>query len=192
MIDWVELEKICDNCTRCDLHKTRTHLVFGEGDIHTHLMFIGEAPGEQEDLSGTPFVGKSGQLFNKILASVNIPREEIYIANIVKCRPPRNRNPLETEKNACLPYLRNQVKLIHPKIIVCLGRVSAQSIINKNFRITKEHGVWVDRKGYYLIATYHPSALLRDPTKKREAWEDFKKIKAKYTEVMQKNNSHQY
>ncbi len=182
MVDWVELEKKCNNCTGCDLHKTRTHMVFGKGDIHTNLMFIGEAPGEQEDLSGTPFVGKSGQLFNKILASVNISREEIYITNIVKCRPPKNRNPLETEKNSCLPYLRNQVRLIHPKIIVCLGRVSAQSIINKNFRITKEHGIWVYRKGYYLISTYHPSALLRDPSKKRDAWEDFKKIKAKYSE----------
>ncbi|GMQ61445.1 uracil-DNA glycosylase [Vallitalea maricola] len=183
MLDWNELEKICNNCTRCDLYKTRHHMVFGKGDINTNLMFIGEGPGEQEDLTGTPFVGKSGQLFDKILKAVDITREEIYIANIVKCRPPRNRNPLENEKNACLPYLRYQVKLIQPKIIVCLGRVSAQCIIDKNFRITREHGKWVNRKGYNLIATYHPSALLRDPSKKRDAWEDFKKIKEKYIEM---------
>lgn len=182
MHDWIELEKICNNCTKCDLHKTRTNMVFGKGNIHTNLMFIGEAPGEQEDLSGIPFVGKSGQLFSKILDSVDISREEIYIANIMKCRPPKNRNPLNIEKESCLPYLRNQVKLIHPKIIVCLGRVSAQSIIGPNFKITKEHGIFFDRKGYSLIATYHPSALLRDPSKKRATWEDFKKIKAKYDE----------
>ncbi|GMQ56650.1 uracil-DNA glycosylase [Vallitalea sediminicola] len=184
MLDWIELEKSCNNCTRCDLYKTRHNMVFGKGNINTDLMFIGEGPGEQEDLTGTPFVGKSGQLFDKILKAVDITREEIYIANIVKCRPPRNRNPLENEKNACLPYLRHQVKLIQPKIIVCLGRVSAQCIINKSFRITREHGTWVDRKGYHLIATYHPSALLRDPSKKRDAWEDFKKIKEKYAELI--------
>ena len=149
-------------------------------------MFIGEAPGEQEDLSGIPFVGKSGQLFNKILTSVDISREEIYIANIIKCRPPKNRNPLDIEKISCLPFLRNQVKLIHPKIIVCLGRVSAQSIISPNLKITKEHGIWFYRKGYFLIATYHPSALLRDPSKKRDTWEDFKTIKTKYDEVSEK------
>jgi DNA polymerase len=168
---------------KCDLYKTRHNVVFGKGDINTNLMFIGEGPGEQEDLTGTPFVGKSGQLFDKILKAIDITREEIYIANIVKCRPPKNRNPLEKEKKSCLPYLRHQVKLIHPKIIVCLGRVSAQCIIDKNFKITKEHGKWVDRKGYSLIATYHPSALLRDPSKKRDAWEDFKKIKEKYIEI---------
>jgi DNA polymerase len=187
MLDWTNLKKTCNNCTNCNLHISRTNIVFGKGNINTKLMFIGEAPGEQEDLSGIPFVGKSGQLFNKILDAINITREDIYIANIVKCRPPKNRNPHEAEKKACIPYLRNQVKLIHPKIIVCLGRVSAQSIIDKNFRITKEHGVWFERKGYYLIATYHPSALLRDPSKKRGAWEDFKKIKAKYFELMQEN-----
>ncbi|MBU3181544.1 uracil-DNA glycosylase [Clostridium psychrophilum] len=187
MVDWTELEKMCNNCTKCDLHKTKTNMVFGQGDIHTNLMFIGEAPGEQEDLSGIPFVGKSGQLFDKILTSVDISREEIYIANIIKCRPSQNRNPLDIEKKSCLPFLRNQVKLIHPKIIVCLGRVSAQSIINPNFKITKEHGIWFYRKGYCLIATYHPSALLRDPSKKRDAWEDFKTIKTKYDEFREKN-----
>lgn len=183
MVNLNELEEMCKNCTRCGLYKTRTNVVFGKGDTDADLMFIAEAPGEQEDLSGIPFVGRSGQLLDKILASVDISREEIYISNIVKCRPPRNRNPLDAEKEACLPFLRNQVKLIHPKIIVCLGRVAAQSIIDPNFRITREHGTFFYRKGYYFIATYHPSALLRDPSKKREAWEDFKKIKAKYDEI---------
>lgn len=187
MVDWTHLEKMCNLCIKCDLHKTKTNMVFGQGDIHTNLMFIGEAPGEQEDLSGIPFVGKSGQLFDKILTSVDISRDEIYIANIIKCRPPQNRNPLDIERNLCLPFLRNQVKLIHPKIIVCLGRVSAQSIINPNFKITKEHGIWFYRKGYCLIATYHPSALLRDPSKKRDSWEDFKTIKTKYDEVREKD-----
>lgn len=183
MNTWSELEQICNGCTNCSLHQTRHHVVFGKGNQQTSLMFIGEAPGEQEDLSGIPFVGKSGQLFDKILASVNIRREDIYIANILKCRPPKNRNPLESEKSACLPYLRSQVKLIQPSIIICLGRVASQVIIKPDLKITKEHGVWFEQKGYYLMATYHPSALLRDPSKKRDSWEDFKKIKAKYDEV---------
>lgn len=183
MVDWTEFERICKNCTKCDLHNTRTNIVFGQGDLHTDLMFISEAPGEQEDLSGVPFVGKSGQLFDKILASVELTRDEIYIANILKCRPPRNRNPLDSEKEACLPYLRYQVQLIHPKIIVCLGRIASQSIIKPDLKITREHGVFFYKNGYCLIPTYHPSALLRDPSKKRDIWEDFKKIKAKYDEV---------
>jgi DNA polymerase len=183
MGEWEQLEKMCHQCTRCELHKTRNNVVFGKGDIHTPLMFIGEAPGEQEDLSGVPFVGKSGQLFDKIIASVDITRQEIFIANILKCRPPGNRNPQADERKACLPYLRKQVSLIHPDIIVCLGRVAAQTIIDLEIKITREHGIWFEQKGYLLIATYHPSALLRDPSKKRDAWEDFKKIKAKYEEV---------
>ena len=183
MVDLKQLEEMCKNCTKCDLHKTRNNLVFGMGNANTDLMFIGEAPGEQEDLTGVPFVGKSGQLFDKILEAVDITREEIFIGNVIKCRPPKNRNPSEIEKQACLPYLRKQVSLIHPKIIVCLGRVAAQTIIKPDLKITKEHGIWTERKGYNMIATYHPSFLLRDPSRKREAWEDFKKIKAKYEEV---------
>lgn len=183
MNDLNELIQLCENCKKCKLHETRHHMVFGQGNPNANLMFISESPGEQEDLTGVPFVGKSGKLFDKILASVDITRDQIYIANILKCRPPKNRNPLETEKEACLPYLREQVKLIHPKIIVCLGRISAQSIIRSDFKITKEHGIWINKKGYYLIATYHPSALLRDPSKKRDVWEDFKQIKAKYNEI---------
>lgn len=183
MVDWDEFEKICQTCTKCDLHQTRNKIVFGKGDLHTDLMIISEAPGEQEDLTGIPFVGKSGQLLDKILAAVELSRDKIYLANILKCHPPRNRNPLESEKEACLPYLRYQVQLIHPKIIVCLGRVASQTIIKPDLKITKEHGTFFYRKGYCLIPTYHPSALLRDPSKKRDSWEDFKKIKEKYDEL---------
>lgn len=182
-MDLVMLEEMCKTCTKCELHKTRNNIVFGKGDTNTNLMFVGEAPGEQEDKTGIPFVGKSGQLFDKILAAIDLSRDEIFISNIVKCRPPKNRNPREEEKQACLPYLRKQVSLIHPKIIVCLGRVAAQTIIKPDLKITREHGVWFEKAGYYMIATYHPSALLRDASRKPEAWEDYKKIKAKYIEI---------
>lgn len=180
-----QLNSICQSCTNCKLHQTRTNVVFGQGDAKASLMFIGEGPGSQEDLTGIPFVGKSGQLLDKIFEAIDITRDDIYIANIVKCRPPGNRNPMEQEMCACMPYLRHQVKLIHPRIIVCLGRVAAQKIIRPDFRITKEHGIWTERKGYWLMATYHPSALLRDPSKKKDAWEDFKKIKAKLEEFIE-------
>ncbi len=183
MVNWDELKKLCVSCKKCDLYKTRTNVVLGKGNFNTNLMFVAEAPGRQEDLIGTPFVGNSGQLFDKILEAVDITRDEIYLTNIVKCRPPENRNPTDKEKQACLPYLRNQVALIHPKIIVCLGRVAAQTIIRPDFKITKEHGIFFERKGYFLTATYHPSALLRDPSKKKDAWEDFKAIKSKFDEV---------
>lgn len=176
-MDWNSLEQICKICKKCDLHQTRTKVVFGEGDQNTDLVFISEAPGQYEDETGRPYVGKSGQLFDKIIASVGISRSEIYLANILKCRPPDNRDPLEEEREACLPYLRYQIKLIQPKIIVCLGRVSAQTIIHPDFKITRDHGMWIERKGFYMTASYHPSALLRDPSKKRLVWDDFKKIK---------------
>jgi DNA polymerase len=180
MLNWDELEKECYECKKCELYKERNNVVIGAGNRNADLMIISEGPGKQEDLTGKLFVGKSGQLLDKILESVNLSREEIYIANIVKCRPPNNRDPIEKEKQACLPYLRNQFSLIQPKIIVCLGRVASQAIIDKSFRITKEHGVWIERKNCSIIGTYHPAALLRDPSKKREVWEDFKKIKKKY------------
>ncbi|MCK5764111.1 MAG: uracil-DNA glycosylase [Clostridiales bacterium] len=180
MLTWNELEEACKTCQKCKLSETRNNIVFGEGNKSAKIIFISEAPGEQEDLTGRPYVGKSGKLFDKIIASVNISREEIYLANILKCRPPNNRDPLNDERKTCLPYLRNQVKLIHPKIIVCLGRVAAQTIIDPSFKITKDHGRWIERNGYYLFATFHPSALLRDPSKKRIVWEDFKEIKRKY------------
>lgn len=182
MPGWEELERLCQQCRRCSLYKSRKNLVFGTGNKNADLMFIGEGPGREEDETGIPFVGRSGRLLNKILEAVEIKREDVYIANIVKCRPPGNRNPLEEEKEACLPFLRYQVALVRPRIIVCLGSVAARSIIDKDYRITKDHGKWIERKGYYLTATYHPSALLRVPARKKEAWEDFKKIKEKLVE----------
>lgn len=179
MLDWTELEKSCQQCKKCLLYKTREKLVFGSGNKNAKLVLIGEGPGQQENETGIPFVGRSGQLLDRILEAVSIKREDVYIANIVKCHPPQNRDPLKEERDACLPFLRNQVALIRPGIIVCLGRVAAQTIIDPGFRITKDHGQWTVRKGYFLTATYHPSALLRDPSRKREAWEDFKEIKEK-------------
>lgn len=179
MLGWDELEKCCQQCKRCSLYKSRNKLVFGSGNKKAKLVFIGEGPGQEEDKTGIPFVGRSGQLLDKILEAVNIKREDVYIANIVKCRPPGNRDPLKEERDACLPFLRNQVALIRPGIIVCLGRVAAQTIIDPDFRISKDRSRWIERKGYFLTATYHPSALLRAPARKREAWEDFKLIKEK-------------
>ena len=183
MTDWERLEAYCTNCKRCDLAENRHNVVIGDGNKSAKIMLIGEGPGEQEDLQGKAFVGPAGKLLDKMLLSIGLDRNSVYIANIVKCRPPHNRDPKPEEANMCLPFLREQVKLCKPKIIVCLGRVAAQQIIKPDFRITREHGVWVERKGYYLIATYHPSALLRDPSKKRDAYEDLLKIQAKLTEI---------
>ncbi|MGB9680499.1 MAG: uracil-DNA glycosylase [Thermoanaerobacteraceae bacterium] len=174
-----ELYMECLNCKKCNLSNTRNNVVFGEGSYKSKIMFIGEGPGKDEDLQGKPFVGRAGQLLNKMLEAINLKREDIYIANIVKCRPPNNRVPLEEEIQACIPYLRNQVAIISPKIIVCLGSTAAKAIIDKNFKITAMRGRWYERKGVSIIATYHPAALLRDPGKKTEAWEDFKAIKEK-------------
>ena len=140
-------------------------------------MFVGEAPGEQEDLSGTPFVGRAGQLLDKFLYAVDIPREDVYIANILKCRPPKNRDPQPAEEDACIGYLREQVKLIKPKIIVCLGRIAAMRLIDPNYKITKEHGTWVKKGNYLMTAVYHPALLLRDPRRKEEMLTDMKMIK---------------
>ena len=149
-------------------------------------MFVGEAPGEQEDLSGTPFVGRAGQLLDKFLYAVDIKREDVYIANILKCRPPKNRDPLPEEEEACIGYLREQVRLIQPKLIVCLGRISAMKLIKPDYKITKEHGTWVQKGNYYMTAVYHPAALLRDPRKKEEMLEDMKAIRQKLDELADK------
>ncbi|MGI5960238.1 MAG: uracil-DNA glycosylase [Massiliimalia sp.] len=183
MHTWEELNGFCLQCRRCPLWETRTQVIVGEGDPHAIIMLVGEAPGEQEDLIGRPFVGPSGQLLSKMLASVGLKREKIYLTNVVKCRPPQNREPRAKEQEACLHYLRYQVRLIKPKIIVCLGRVAAQALIDPKFRITKEHGVWQEEKGFWMMATYHPSALLRYPEHKPEAYEDLKSLRAKLEEV---------
>ncbi len=167
----------CAACKKCELGATRTNCVFGVGNPHADLMFVGEAPGEQEDLSGIPFVGRAGQLLDKFLYAVDIDRSDVYIANILKCRPPKNRDPLPEEEDACIGYLREQVRLIRPKIIVCLGRISAMRLIKPDFKITKEHGVWFEKGNFVMTAVYHPAALLRDPRKKEEMLEDMKKIK---------------
>lgn len=183
MLGWDRLEEVCNNCKKCRLHESRNRLVFGKGNKKAPVMFVGEGPGRDEDATGIPFVGKAGQMFSKILAASAIEQEDIYVGNIVKCRPPANRIPAPDEAKACLPYLRNQVYLIKPKIIVCLGATAAKYIIDKDIKVTRDRGKWHERKGYWLIATYHPAALLRDVSKKRPAWEDFKSIAAKLQEI---------
>lgn len=183
MVSWEQLEGACAACRRCGLCETRRNVVIGDGARESRILLIGEGPGEQEDLQGRAFVGPAGQLLDRMLACIGLDRGQVYIANVVKCRPPRNRDPLPEEQAACLPYLRAQVRLIRPQVIVCLGRIAAQAVIRPDFRITREHGQWVERKGYWLTATYHPSALLRDPSKKRDAYEDLKKLKSKLKEL---------
>lgn len=172
-----ELIKTCNACGKCALGATRTNLVFGCGNREAELMFVGEAPGEQEDRQGVPFVGAAGQLFDKYLAAVGIERDDVYIANILKCRPPHNRDPLPDEVDACIGYLREQVRLIRPRMIVCLGRIAAARLIHENYRITREHGEIVKKGQFVMTAVYHPAALLRDPAKKEDMLTDMKKIK---------------
>lgn len=178
-MDWGELEQTCQQCTRCALCETRKNVVFGVGYRNADIMFVGEGPGEQEDLKGEPFVGPAGKLLDDMLSIIDLDRSNIYIANIVKCRPPRNRDPLEEEQTACLDYLRQQVSLVKPKIIVCLGRIAATRLIRPDFRITREHGTWTERNGILMTAIYHPSALLRDVTKRPDTFDDLLAIRDK-------------
>ena len=182
-MDWTQLESACGDCRGCELYKTRKNLVFGTGNRSADLMFVGEAPGEREDETGIPFVGAAGQLLDKYLIAVGLERENVYIANILKCRPPRNRDPLPEEGDACIGFLREQVKLIRPKIIVCLGRISAMRLIKPDFKITREHGIWVLKNGIWMTAIYHPSALLRDVSKRPETFEDILSLREKYREL---------
>ena len=176
--NWTDLEQNCKACTRCKLCETRHNVVFGLGNTNADILFIGEGPGENEDLQGEPFVGRGGKLLDKMLAAVDLDRnKDIYIANIVKCRPPQNRDPLQEEQDACIGWLRNQVKLIKPKIIVCLGRIAAKRIIKSDIKITKEHGIILEKKGIAMMATLHPAALLRNPSQKPGAFEDFLKLR---------------
>ena len=183
MLDWQSLEAECKSCSRCELCKTRHNVVFGVGPKNADIMFIGEGPGEQEDLQGEPFVGPAGKLLDDMLSIVDLSRENCYIGNIVKCRPPGNRDPKEEEQEACIAYLRNQVALIKPKIIVCLGRIAAMRIIRSDYRITREHGTWVNKNGIWMTAIYHPSALLRDASKRPETFEDILSLREKYREL---------
>lgn len=183
MLSWEELEKQCYNCTRCGLCETRNHVVFGVGPRDADILFVGEGPGEQEDLKGEPFVGAAGKLLDDMLSIIDLGRHNCYIANIVKCRPPRNRDPEAAEQDACIDYLRNQVALMRPKIIICLGRVSAKRLIDPDYRITREHGQWICSNGVWMTAIYHPAALLRDLGKRPETFEDLLSIREKIHEV---------
>ena len=183
MLDWKELEKNCRNCTRCGLCETRHNVVFGVGNATADVMFIGEGPGEQEDLQGEPFVGPAGKLLDDMMAIIDLDRRNTYIGNIVKCRPPHNRDPLESEQDACIDYLRNQVALVKPKIIVCLGRVAAKRIIDPEYRISRQHGAWVQKNGVWMTAIYHPSALLRDVSKRPETFDDLISLREKIRET---------
>lgn len=183
MLDWEKLESTCRDCTQCGLCDKRNQVVFGVGRKNADVMFVGEGPGEQEDLKGEPFVGPAGALLDDMLSIIDLNRENCYIANIVKCRPPHNRDPLEEEQEACIGYLRNQVALIRPKIIICLGRIAAKRLIHTDYRITREHGVWVHKNGIWVSAIYHPSALLRDVSKRPETFDDLISIRSKIREV---------
>ena len=177
------LKAQCLDCRSCALCETRHNVVFGVGPEDAEVMFIGEGPGQQEDLRGEPFVGPAGQLLDDMLLIIDLGRTNCYIANIVKCRPPGNRDPLETEQEACWQWLSQQMDIIRPKIVVCLGRISAKKLISPDFRITREHGQWTERDGVHYMATYHPSALLRDVSKRPEAFHDLKILQAKVREV---------
>lgn len=175
-LSWEKLQSDCLACQNCALCQTRTNVVFGMGNRNSPVLFIGEAPGATEDATGLPFTGRAGKLLDSMLASVSLDRSEIYIANTIKCRPPQNRDPFPEEQAACLPWLKGQLELIRPKMIVCLGRISAMRFIKPDFRITQEHGVWFEREGRKIMAIYHPAALLRDPSKRGDAFEDLRKV----------------
>ncbi len=178
-----KLKSECLNCRRCPLCETRNNVVFGVGPENAEVLFIGEGPGEQEDLKGEPFVGRGGKLLDDMLELIDLDRTKIYIANMVKCRPPKNRDPLETEQMACAEWLRRQIDLLQPKLIVCLGRISAMKFIKPDFRITKEHGQWFNVDGRRVMALYHPAALLRDPNKRPETFDDLKRLQAEIRAV---------
>ena len=180
---WKELKQECAQCRRCGLGETRHHLVFGDGAEDARIMLIGEGPGANEDAQGVPFVGRAGHLLDDMLEIIGLKRDDVYIANIVKCRPPENRDPLGVEQDACIGYLRRQVALLRPKIIVCLGRIAAMRLIRPDFKITREHGQFVEKGGILFTALYHPSALLRDETKRPDTFTDLKALQAKVREV---------
>lgn len=181
--NWDQLEESIVNCKKCGLCSNRLNIVFGTGNKQADIMFIGEGPGADEDKQGIPFVGKAGQLMNMAFEGLGINREEVYIANIVKCRPQGNRNPEKEEALACLDYLRNQVILVKPKIIVLLGSIALKNILGEEYGITLSRGKWIEQKGIYYLPTWHPAALLRDENKKIEFWNDLKMVKEKIKEI---------
>lgn len=186
-MDWNSLETECLNCRGCDLAETRTHVVFGVGNPEAEVLFVGEGPGEQEDLTGEPFVGRGGKLLDDMLSIIDLDRKKnIYIANIVKCRPPQNRDPLREEQDACIGYLYSQIDLISPKIIVCLGRIAAMRLIRDDFKITREHGQWFRTGDTWMMAMFHPAAILRDPRRRPEAFMDLKVLESKIREICER------
>ena len=183
MLSWDALEAECLSCQKCSLCETRTNVVFGVGSRTAEVLFIGEGPGEQEDLKAEPFVGRAGKLLDDMLSLIDLDRTNIYIANMVKCRPPQNRDPSNVEQDACLDHLRNQVALLRPKIIVCLGRIAAMKLIDKDFKISRDHGQWYERNGVQMMALYHPAALLRDPRRRPDTFVDLKTLQANIKEL---------
>ena len=183
MLNWDSLQSACLSCTRCPLSQTRHHVVFGVGPQDAEVMFVGEGPGENEDLQGEPFVGAAGKFLDEMLTIIDLGRHNCYITNIIKCRPPKNRDPMQTEQDACIDFLRAQTKLLKPKIIVCLGRIAAMRLIQPDFKITREHGQFIEKGGILFTALYHPSALLRDETKRPDTFTDLKALQAKVREV---------
>lgn len=178
------LKKECAGCRRCSLCESRTNVVFGTGNENAEILFVGEAPGENEDLQGEPFVGRGGKLLDCYLNSIGLDRtKNIYIANMLKCRPPHNRDPKPEEMDVCIPWLRNLVYIMKPKIIVCVGRISAQRLISPDFKVTKEHGIFFEKNGTLMMGTFHPAALLRDPGKKGDCLDDFVKLSEKIKEL---------
>ncbi|MBD5148848.1 MAG: uracil-DNA glycosylase [Oscillibacter sp.] len=183
---WELLERECQNCHECALCQTRKTVVFGVGNPRAEIMMVGEGPGANEDEQGIPFVGRAGQFLDDMLSIIGLDRTKVYIANIVKCRPPGNRDPLNVEQDACIGYLRRQMALIQPKILICLGRIAAMRLINDKFRITREHGVWYDTGGMRMMAMYHPSALLRDPSKRPETFDDLKSLQGEIKRICER------
>ncbi len=183
MRNWDELEAACGACRNCSLWEGRTNVVFGVGSRQAEVLFIGEGPGENEDLQGEPFVGRGGKLLDDMMGAIGLKRRDVYIANIVKCRPPQNRDPMNTEIEACIGYLRNQVALLRPKIIVCLGRIAAMRVIQEDFKITRDHGKWYEKNGVWVMALFHPAALLRDPRRRPDTFTDLKALRAKIQEL---------
>ena len=182
--NWEELKNACENCQKCELCKTRHNVVVGVGSPTAEVMFIGEGPGENEDLQGEPFVGRAGKLLDKMLTAVDLDRNKnIYIANIVKCRPPQNRDPKPEEQEMCIDWLRNQVKLIRPGICVCRGRIAAARLIRPDIKTTKERGQFIEKNGVLMMAMLHPAAILRDPRRKPDAFNDFLILREKIKEI---------
>ena len=183
---WEQIEQMIQNCRRCGLCEQRHSIVLGEGNRKAEVMLVGEGPGADEDAQGRPFVGKAGQLLDKMFSAIDMRREDLYITNVVKCRPPGNRTPLNEEAQACLPILRMQYRLIRPKIVVCLGATATRHVYDPEARITRVRGQWLEKGGTLFLPTYHPAALLRDESKKKDVWQDLQSIQQTYAEIKAK------